>query len=81
MESLQQIYEEFSLTLFDMDITSMTLGEFEEIALNGFKEYLMKHMSFLIKQADDWYYVNFMDKLNAQLTSDFYIDLVKAYIL
>ena len=53
MESLQQIYEEFSLKLFGMDITSMTLGEFEQIALCGFKEYLMKHMSYLIKQADD----------------------------
>ena len=53
MESLQQIYEEFSLKLFNMDITSMTLGEFEQVALCGFKEYLMKHMSYLIKQADD----------------------------
>lgn len=53
MESLQQIYEEFSLKLFGMDITSMTLGEFEQIALCSFKEYLMKHMSYLIKQADD----------------------------
>jgi hypothetical protein len=53
MESLQQIYEEFSNQLFGMDITSMSLGEFEEIALGGFKEYLMKHMSLLICQADD----------------------------
>ena len=53
MESLQQIYEEFSNQLFSMDITTMPLGEFEELALGGFKEYLMKHMSLLICQADD----------------------------
>ena len=30
---------------------------------------------------EPWYYVNFMDKLNARLTSDFPIEPVKIYIL
>ncbi|NLC26932.1 MAG: hypothetical protein GX777_10015 [Fastidiosipila sp.] len=41
------------MNVLGMDITSMSLGEFEELVLGGFKEYLMKNMSLLIRQADD----------------------------
>jgi len=53
MDSLQQLFEDYTKKFFTLDITSLGVTEFENQAITGFKEYLMKHMSLLIESVDN----------------------------
>ena len=53
MDSLQQLFEDYTKKFFTLDITSLGVTEFENQAITGFKEYLMKHMSLLIENVDN----------------------------